>query len=358
MRVLITGGTGSLGRALLPALLADPGVTRVVVYARSESRQAALAAELGAHPALRWYLGDVRDRERLERAMWSCDAVIHAAALKRVDSVADNPEEVRKTNVEGSAYVCAAALAAGVQRVLLISSDKAVAPANVYGVTKAQMEHEGVAFNAISAPQGTTVAVTRWGNVLGSTGSVLGLWRAAAAAGQPLPVTDPAMTRFWLTLKQAATFALAALAALRGGEVLIPVLPAMQLGALAEAVAPGWPIAVTGLRPGGEKRHEVLLTDEEATRTVAVTLAGGLEAWAVNPALHSWRADVPWTGEPWPAGAVYRSDLVPRLSVAEMRELLQADGKSGEAAEGFQPTPGGRRGAPGNPLKPLAGGSG
>ena len=319
MRVLITGGTGSLGRALLPSLLADPGVTRVVVYARSESRQAALAAELGAHPALRWYLGDVRDRERLERAMWSCDAVIHAAALKRVDSVADNPEEVRKTNVEGSAHVCAAALAAGVRRVLLISSDKAVAPANVYGVTKAQMEHEGVAFNAISAPQGTTVAVTRWGNVLGSTGSVVHVWRSAVAAGRPLPLTDPEATRFWLTLDQAAAFARWALGAMRGGELFVPVLPAMRLGELAEAVAPGWPVTVTGYRPGGEKAHEQLLGEDEARRTVAV----GEDAWAVNPALHSWRADVPWTGEPWPAGAVYRSDLVPRLSVAEMRELLK-----------------------------------
>lgn len=353
MRTLITGGTGSLGRALLRSAPPD---TTCVVYSRSESRQAECAATLPPEAAVRWVLGDVRDRERLEQAMGGCQAVIHAAALKRVDSMAYNPGELRKTNIEGSAHVIAAAVATGVERVLLVSSDKAAAPINAYGISNAAMEQEAIASNSHAVPRGTRIACTRYGNVLGSTGSVLPVWRAAMAAGRPLPLTDPAMTRFGLTLAQAAAFVWAALAALRGGELLVPVLPAMRLGDLAEAVAPGWPVQITGPRPGGEKWHETLLTPEEGTRTVAVAEAG-LEAWAVNPALHSWCAEPPWTGEPWPAGAEYRSDRVARLSVAEMRawlaesEQLQAGGNSGQAPIGFQQTPGGLWRAPSNPAE-------
>lgn len=318
MRVLITGATGFLGRALVRAFLAD-GAERIVLYSRSESRQAEVAAELGDHPALRFFLGDVRDRERLVQAMWHCDAVAHCAALKRVDSVAYNPDEVRKTNVLGSANVSSAAVEAGVAKVLMISSDKSCLAQNAYGVSKAQMEHEAIAYNRISYPRGTKIACTRYGNVLGSTGSVVSLWRAAVAAGLPIPITDPDMTRFWFTVGQAVDVVREALARMEGGELFVPVLSAMRLGDLAEAVAPGWPVRVIGLRPGGEKRHELLLNDDEATRTVAVTES----LYVVKPALPTWRADDPWDGEPFPAGAVYRSDLVPRLSVEEMRAMLK-----------------------------------
>jgi UDP-N-acetylglucosamine 4,6-dehydratase len=325
---LITGGTGALGQALIRRLLVDPSLTRLVVFSRSESRQAEVQAIFPAHPALRWVLGDVRDRERLVEAMEGCDAVIHAAALKRVDVIAYNPSEARKTNIEGSAHVIRAAVSAGVARVLMISSDKAVEPVNNYGKTKAAMEEEAIESNSFAAPRGTRIACTRWGNVLASTGSVVAIWRQAIAMGRPLPMTDPDMTRFWLRLDQAAAFALEALDLMEGGEILMPVVSAMRLGDLATALAgPDYPVMITGLRPGGEKRHELLLTEEEGTRTVAVgTVDDPPEAWAVNPSLHSWCVEPPWSGEPWPAGALYRSDLVPRLSIEAMRDLLKEIG--------------------------------
>jgi UDP-N-acetylglucosamine 4,6-dehydratase len=333
MRLLITGATGALGQALIRRLVSEPTLTRLVCYSRSESRQADVQRALPDHPALRWVLGDVRDRERLIQAMGGCEAVIHAAALKRVDAMAYNPGELRKTNIEGSAHVIEAALAAGVGRVLMISSDKAVEPINAYGKSKAAMEEEAIASNSFAVPRGTRIAVTRWGNVLASTGSIVPLWRAALASGQRLRLTDPNMTRFWLTLEQAAAFALWALGMLRGGEIFLPMLSAMRLGDLAEALAPGSPTEIIGLRPGGEKRHEVLMTREEGTRAVAIGASGdpgiireapdGQGAWVINPSIHSWRADAPWDGEPWPAEAVYRSDLVPRLSVEEMRAWLK-----------------------------------
>lgn len=313
MRLLVTGGTGALGRALVRRHLAeDDGV--VVVYSRSEHRQAEFAAALPARDRVRFVLGDVRDRARLTEAMGGCEAVIHAAALKRVDAMAYNPSELRKTNIEGSARVGEAAVAAGVRRVLMISSDKAVWPQNAYGVSKAAMEQEAVAANAHALPRGTALACTRWGNVLGSTGSVLQVWRAALRAGEPIRITDPGMTRFWLTVDEAADFALWAVRVARGGEVFIPAfLPATTVDILAAAVAPGARREVVGFRPGGEKAHEVLLTDEEAARAVLVMPpdAPGRGAVVVNPAIHHWRATPPWRGRPLPPGFRYASDAMP-----------------------------------------------
>ena len=213
----------------------------------------------------------------------------------------------------------AAAVEAGVRRVLLISSDKATAAANAYGVSKAQMEHEGIAFNATAYPRGTRIACTRWGNVIGSTGSVVHLFRRAVADGRPIPITDPRCTRFWLTLDQAVGVVREALARMEGGEMFVPVLPAMRVVDLAEAIAPGHPQIIVGLRPGGEKLHELLLTDEEARRTVAVTPS----LYIVAPDFHPWREDAPWTGEPVPPEFTYRSDLVGwRLSIEDMRAMV------------------------------------
>lgn len=316
----MTGATGSLGQAFVRAVLRDPTTERVVCFSRSESRQAEMAAALGEHPALRFFLGDVRDRARLETAMWGCTDVLHAGALKRLDSIAYNPEEVSKTNVVGSANVTAAALAAGVKNVVLVSSDKAAHSSTSYGASKFQMECEGLAFNAISYPRGTRIAATRWGNVIGSTGSVVHLFRRAVAEGRPIPITDPRCTRFWLTLDQAVGVAREALARMEGGELFVPVLPTMRIADLAEAIAPGWPTVTVGLRPGGEKIHESLLTEEECRRAVAVT--DGL--YVVPPEFHPWRADAPWTGDPFPAEGAYRSDLTGwQLSVEQMRELLK-----------------------------------
>ncbi len=319
MRILVTGSSGFLGSALVKRLLIAGYEVRGL--GRSESRQALLAAEVGSQSAARFLIGDIRDRDRLVDAMWHCDAVIHCAALKRVDSVSSNPMETRKTNVEGSANVTAAAARTGVRKVLMIGSDKGCSPTNHYGASKAQMEHEAIASNAVTAPRGTRIACTRYGNVLASTGSVIGIWRQAIARGEPLLITDPEATRFWLTVDQAVDVILEALQLMQGGEVFVPVLPAMRLGDLAEAVAPGYPQRIIGMRPGGEKRDELLLNPEEVHRTVAVND----HLYVVKPSLHSWRADEWIDGEPLPPEFCYRSDLVGwRLDVPTMRKMLEA----------------------------------
>jgi UDP-N-acetylglucosamine 4,6-dehydratase len=317
MKVCITGGTGSLGQALTQHFL-RAGAERVVVLSRDEVKQAEMAARLN-YKNVRFFLGDVRDRGRLPDAFWGCDTVIHCAALKRVDAVAYNPTEVRKTNIEGSANVLSAALEAGVKRVLMISSDKACSPTNIYGISKAAMEHEAVAFNSTSIPRGMAVSCVRYGNVLGSRGSVVHLWRQIAAEGGTLPLTSVAATRFWLTLDQAVTTVVHSLDLMQGGEIFVPVLPAMYMAELATAVAPEAPVRIVGLRPGGEKIHETLINDEEARRTLACDDA----MWMITPHLHPWR-QADWTGEPFPAGFIYASDRVAwRLSVDDMKKMLE-----------------------------------
>ena len=324
MRCLITGGTGYFGRALARRLL-DDGSERIVLYSRSESRQAELAEQFVHYGAARFFLGDVRDRERLEEAMWGCDVVVHAAALKRVDAVAYDPGEVRKTNILGSACVLAAAISVGVKRVLMISSDKAVSPQNAYGVSKAQMEHEAIAMNAIGYPRGTRISCTRWGNVVGSTGSIVGIWRNQLRRGQPLTITNPMMTRFIVTLPQAITFCLAALADMEGGEIFVPQLPATRIDALARAVsiqylkrdADDLQTIVTGLRPGGEKIHEALLSSEEPQRAYQVG-----DRIIILPSHHSWRGTWEIPGER--VAGPYTSDAPVRwLSIDEMVAMLE-----------------------------------
>lgn len=318
MKVAITGGTGTLGRALTRRFL-DDGAERVVIVSRDEVKQAQMAAEFAAdEPRLRFFLGDVRDRDRIVHAFWDCDVVVHAAALKRVDAVAYNPTEVRRTNIEGSANVTAAAMAAGVHRVLMISSDKAVHPTNIYGVTKAAMEHEAVAMNAMSVPRGTWIAVARYGNVLGSRGSVVHTWRERLARGERVPLTDERMTRFWITINEACDVVLEALRSMEGGEIFVPLLPAMSMLDLATAMGAGSAFDITGLRPGGEKLHEQLMTTEESGR---MAQAGSL--FAILPHVHSWTS----AGWPWKtvtSSIPYRSDVwTYRLSVEEMRKLLE-----------------------------------
>lgn len=324
MRCLITGATGFFGRAFARRVL-ETGAERVVLYSRSESRQAEVASQLLAYDGARFFLGDVRDRERLEEAMWGCDTVVHAAALKRVDAVAYDPGEVRKTNILGSSCVVAAAAAVGVTRVLMISSDKAVAPQNAYGVSKAQMEHEAVAMNAITCPRGTRISCVRWGNVLGSTGSVIGVWLRQLTSGTPLTITDPLMTRFIITVGQAVSFALAALEGMEGGEIMVPRLPAAPLMTLAAAVVAsrgGNPAAfsfdISGLRPGGEKYHESLLSAEECARTHRVG-----DRFTVLPSQYSWRAEwkIP-VGAEAVAGPYTSDSPVRRLSVEELVAML------------------------------------
>lgn len=228
--VLITGGSGFLGRALVERMLAD-GCERICLYSRNEYSQARMRADFDSDTRLRWFIGDVRDRDRLTRAMASVESVIHAAALKRIEVGTYNPDEMVKTNVYGSMNVVDAARAAGVEKVLLVSSDKAYGPISPYGQTKALAES---LFLTANDPQyGPRFAVVRYGNVAGSTGSVIPTWRAARGV---VTLTDPGCTRFWMKREEAARLVIDTLASMRGGEVAIPDLPAFRLGDLAEAM--------------------------------------------------------------------------------------------------------------------------
>ena len=266
MRILITGGTGALGKALVERLVQDQMVERLCVLSRDEHKIRALADRYPEPNPLRWFVGDVRDQARLRVAFQGVDAVIHAAALKRIDAVVNNSIEVDKTNVQGTINVLQAAMESGVRKVLFISSDKACQPTNAYGASKMLAECHTIGFNNFSMPKHMACAAVRYGNVFASTGSILGIWRQARREGRPLPLTDPRMTRFHLTLSQAVDFCLSSLMRMTGGEIFVPDLPAFRLIDLAEAM--GGETVPMGLRPGGEKLAEIMLSEEEPTRTL------------------------------------------------------------------------------------------
>jgi len=258
--ILVTGGTGSFGTAFVKRVLKDEP-HRLVILSRDEQKQFVLEREID-HPSLRFFIGDVRDRDRLELAMRGIDVVVHAAAMKIIPTCERDPYECVHTNVFGAENVARAALRAGVQQVIALSTDKACAPLNLYGASKLAAEKLFVAANGVAAGN-TRYAVVRYGNVVGSRGSVIPLFKALAAQGKPLPITDLAMTRFWITLDQAVEFVLASLNRMAGGEIFIPKIPSMRIVDLCEAIGPGLPRDIVGIRPG-EKLHETLLTADEA----------------------------------------------------------------------------------------------
>lgn len=303
MRVLVTGGSGFLGNALTDALLQQPQVERVRIVSRDEHKKGAMTAKYGQHHAFQALLADVREPERLMQVMGGIDTVIHAAALKRVDNDADEAIEMCKTNVTGTLNVLEAATACGVRRVIVVSSDKAVAPENAYGKSKALAEEIAVAYNSISYPRGTRVSVVRYGNVLWSTGSVLCKWRDAKTVGKPILITDKRMTRFVLTVKQAVEFVLHALGAMTGGEIFIPRLPSCRIMDLALAFDTESDIDWIGRRPGGEKLAERLIGPEEMTRTVEQ--AG---AYVILPSRRGW-STIPYHGNEVKPDWNYSSDV-------------------------------------------------
>lgn len=310
--LLITGGTGSLGRALLTALLARTShpahaVTRLVCFSRDEFKQAMMREEpWGRDPRLRYFIGDVRDYERLRRAFVGVDTVVHAAALKWIGEGIYNPDEIVKTNVVGTMRVLEAAADAGVGRVLVITSDKGVHPANVYGASKYLAEQYAVQANAFTFPRGCRVACVRYGNVLWSRGSVAYRFKAQAP---PYRITDARMSRFGIRLSEAVSFVLSSLDLMRGGEVFIPRLPSFRIVDVAGAVYHAayraqdrTPLEIVGHRQGGEKVHEMLLSEEESTHTVWIG-----DRWVVEPEIRSWDRPA-WEGEPVPEGWSYTSE--------------------------------------------------
>jgi UDP-N-acetylglucosamine 4,6-dehydratase/5-epimerase len=299
--VLITGGTGSLGKALLHEILSTTTARRVVIFSRDELKQYNLRSEFKDNPRVRWFIGDIRDIERLKRALHGIDYVIHAAALKQVDTGEYNPMEFIQTNVIGSQNVIDASIFTGVKKVVALSTDKASSPINLYGATKLTADKLFVAANNYSFSYGTTFSVVRYGNVMGSRGSVIPYFNSLAAAGKPLPLTDLRMTRFWISIDAAVKFVLSSLELMTGGELYVPRIPSMKLIDLAKAVDPNAKVIEIGMRPG-EKLHEEMISADDSRRTV---IAG--DRYIVTPVVAEWGYSEP-KGERMPEGLAYQSN--------------------------------------------------
>lgn len=265
-QILITGGTGSFGKRFIKALLSQYEPKRVVVYSRDELKQFEMQQDFN-QPCMRYFIGDVRDKERLVQAMRNIDFVVHAAALKQVPAAEYNPMECIKTNINGAENVIHAALYNKVKKVIALSTDKAANPVNLYGATKLASDKLFVAANNMAGSQGTSFAVVRYGNVVGSRGSVVPFFRKLVAEGaSALPITHRDMTRFWITLDQGVKFVFDNFARMHGGEIFVPKIPSVRITDLAQAIAPQLPIEDIGIRPG-EKLHEVMCPADDSYHT-------------------------------------------------------------------------------------------
>ncbi len=268
--VLVTGGTGSFGQKFVRTVLDRYDPKRLIIFSRDELKQYEMGIDLPPlkYPCLRYFIGDVRDSSRLHMALREVDVVVHAAALKQVPAAEYNPFECIQTNVIGAENVVRAALSSGVQHVIALSTDKAASPVNLYGASKLASDKIFVAANNLSGSIGTRFSVVRYGNVLGSRGSVIPFFRKLInERADSLPITDEEMTRFWITLQQGVDFVLSCLSLMKGGEIFVPKIPSMKITDLARFMAPDLPHKVVGIRPG-EKIHEVLITEDDARSTV------------------------------------------------------------------------------------------
>jgi UDP-N-acetylglucosamine 4,6-dehydratase len=299
--ILITGATGSLGKSLVKYFLENTHTNRIVVFSRDELKQHAMRIEFGENPRIRWFLGDIRDLERLKRAFHGVNYVIHAAALKQVDTGEYNPMEFIKTNILGSQNVIDAAIDSGVEKVVALSTDKASSPINLYGATKLTADKLFVAANNYSISYGTMFSVVRYGNVMGSRGSVIPFFKSLADQGKPLPITDLRMTRFWISIDQAVKFVVDSLEIMTGGELYVPRIPSMKITDLAKAVAPNAELVEIGMRPG-EKLHEEMISADDSRRTVV-----SKDRFVVMPVVAEWGYAAP-DGELMGEGLAYRSD--------------------------------------------------
>ncbi len=298
--VLVTGGTGSFGKRLVRTLLDTTKVRRVVIYSRDELKQYEMRQAFNDDRRLRFFIGDVRDAARLSRALDGTDIVVHAAALKQVPAAEYNPFEAVKTNIQGAQNVIDAAIDRGVMRVIALSTDKASSPINLYGATKLVSDKLFVQGNSYAGNKPTRFAVVRYGNVVGSRGSVVPFFQAKANSGV-LPITDERMTRFWITLQQGVDFVLSSLEQMRGGELFVPKIPSMRVTDLAKAIAPEARLEIVGIRPG-EKLHEEMISQDDARRTLDIG-----DRYVIQPEFGWWGNDH-LHGQPLPEGFAYTSD--------------------------------------------------
>jgi len=319
--LLVTGGTGSFGHAFIRYALDHLQPRKVIVYSRDEFKQYEMDRKFNS-PKLRFFIGDVRDRDRLNRAFSGVDYVVHAAALKQVPAAEYNPFEAVQTNIMGAQNVISAALETGVRRVIALSTDKACNPVNLYGATKLCSDKLFIAANAYAgSSRNTRFAVVRYGNVVGSRGSVVPFFRELAAKKAEIPITDERMTRFWITLTQAVQFVVDSFEMMSGGELYIPKIPSMKVPDLAEAIAPGCPRKVVGIRPG-EKLHELMISHDD-TRNLYETE----ERFIKLPEFHFWEIKQPKDARPVAEGFEYASNTNDRwLGIEDLRTLLRSEG--------------------------------
>ena len=322
--ILVTGGTGSFGQRFIRAVLNKWNPARLVVFSRDETKQYEMALDLPTdrYPALRYFIGDVRDSNRLEMAMRGIDIVVHAAALKHVPAAEYNPFECIRTNVNGAENIVLAAIRSNVQQVIALSTDKAASPVNLYGASKLASDKIFVAANNLSGGRNPRFSVVRYGNVVGSRGSVVPLFRRLVEEGAAeLPITDTRMTRFWITLDQGVDFVLSCLDTMRGGEIFVPRIPSMRLADLATALAPGLPHRVVGIRPG-EKLHVVMITEDDSRNTVQLA-----DRFIIEPEFDFWEEgrDRSKGAIPVAEGFRYSSDDNEEwLDIESFRQLLEA----------------------------------
>ncbi len=320
--IFITGGTGSFGRKFIDILLKKYKPKKVIVYSRDELKQFEMQ-QVYNQPCMRYFIGDVRDIERLKTAMYEVDYVVHAAALKQVPAAEYNPMECIKTNIQGAQNVIDAAITCGVKKVIALSTDKAANPVNLYGATKLCSDKLFTAANNLVGDRETRFSVVRYGNVVGSRGSVVPFFKSLIANGaKELPITDERMTRFWLRLEDGVEFVLKNFERMQGGEIFIPKIPSMRIMDLAKAIAPNIPTKIIGVRPG-EKLHEVMCPSDIYYDTIEFK-----NHFVIKPTI-KFREVIDYTinsigekGTPVPDGFEYNSGTNPHfLTVEELREM-------------------------------------
>lgn len=313
--ILVTGGTGSFGRKFIQTVLKQD-IKKVIVFSRDELKQFEMAQEY-TDPRIRFFIGDVRDKDRLYRAFDGVDVVVHAAALKHVGACEYNPFEAIKTNIHGAQNIIEAAIDKGVQRVIALSTDKAASPINLYGATKLASDKLFVAANAYVGMKDTKFSVVRYGNVVGSRGSVVPFFKKIRHTGK-LPITDERMTRFWITLDQGVQFVLDNLERMHGGEIFVPKIPSMKVIDLAKAIAPECEIEFVGIRPG-EKLHEAMITEDDARHTLEFE-----QYYVIQPEFSWWSKDGLKDGKLLNDDFKYTSDTNTQwLTVDQLRLLVE-----------------------------------
>lgn len=319
--VLVTGGTGSFGQKFVETVLARYRPRRLIVFSRDELKQAEMARRFSpqAHPSLRYFIGDIRDRDRLDRALDGVDVVVHTAALKQVPSCEYNPLEAVKTNVLGAANLIDAAIDRNVEKVIALSTDKAAAPTSLYGATKLCADKLFGSANNYAGERRTRFAVVRYGNVVASRGSVVPFFLEMRSRGV-VPITDPRMTRFWITLDEGVDFVLRCIEWVQGGEIFVPKIPSMNILDLARAIAPGCRTEEVGIRPG-EKLHETLISEEDARQAIEYE-----DHYVIQPdpqTARFRRGPGAEGGKPCAEGFRYTSDRNPwRLSIDALRQIV------------------------------------